>query len=142
MTNIHAHTDWPGYIRSLVHCWVLHGDPADPEQMRRAYHLRALARLAQRYSPQLAIGQTLTPERLFEALQDAVPLQYSVIYDLRELLDFLLLLDAEQPPFCFRTTTLDDYAARVYDAIDLAKITYSWRIARRQPVQMQVLHAS
>jgi len=128
--NRTSHVDWSGFHSALIHHRVLHGTAEDDEESRRLRHVMALARMAQGHNSSLIINASLSPEQLFEALHFPLPLARSVIYDLRELLEFLLLLDAESPmPHLIFEG--EAYWRRVCVAIELASVTFSWRKARR-----------
>jgi hypothetical protein len=106
--------------------WILHPQRHDdPEQRLLWQHLQALSQLAQLDVVEGAVSS----EGLFRALDAVVPLLGSVVYDLRELLDFLTRMDEERAAFVFRGSSRSAYAERVCEALVLAAETFTWRLS-------------
>jgi len=125
--------DWDGLRRAMIDDWIVipdrPGREPDPEQRLVWLHLQALSQLAHLADPTVTIDETLTADALYAALEAAVPIRSSVVYDLRELLDFLTRLDEEQGPHPFPAGSLPVYAERVCAALELSTATFTWRLS-------------
>jgi hypothetical protein len=126
-------TDWDGFYAGMLEEWILvptrKGQEQSPEQALLKRHLKALVQLARLHTPDLSVGRSLGAGALFGWIGEAVPLAESVVYDLRELLDFLTRFDEEFDPFRFPPATLQAYAERVCAALELASQTFTWRLS-------------
>lgn len=126
-------TDWDGFYAGMLEEWILiptrQGQEQSPEQVQVRKHLKALVLLARQHDRGLDVARTLGANALFEGVGEVVPLSESVIYDLRELLDFLTRFDEEFEPFPFAEGNLRAYAERVCAAMELASQTFTWRLS-------------
>ena len=126
-------TDWDGFYANMLEEWILipprQGQEPSPEQVLMRRHLKALVLLARQHDPELSVDRSLGAIPLFEQVGEVVPLSESVIYDLRELLDFLTRFDEEFEPFPFSEGSLRAYAERVCAAMELASQTFTWRLS-------------
>lgn len=125
--------DWDGFRETMTEEWILYppqkGKTPDPQQRLVWLHLQALSQLARLALPELAISAALTAERLFDALRSVVPIAASVVYDLRELLDFLTRMDEEDGEHPFHSASLEAYRQRVGAALELSNETFTWRLS-------------
>ena len=117
----------------------------------RFRHLYAMALLSQRADPALVIDDALTPASLYDALAAAVPLAHSSVFNLKELLQYLAVVEGRdrKPPAPFDPpppeplvspwdaqdkkpsqltgAELDDYGDMLYAAMQAAARDMPWR---------------
>ena len=117
----------------------------------RYRHLFAMALLSKRADPDVIIDDTLTPDSLYDALAGALPLAHSAVFNLKELLQYLAVVEGRdrKPPTPFdppppaalvspwdaagkkpgdlTEVELDNYADMVYAAMKSAEEDMPWR---------------
>jgi len=117
----------------------------------RFRHLYAMALLSQSVDPDFSIDEDLTPDALYDALSAAVPLAHSAVLNLKELLQYLAVVEgrdrkpptpfdppppaplvspwdaAGKKPDALSADELDDYAEMLYAALQAAAEEMPWR---------------
>lgn len=150
MNSLHTDT-----FRSAMqaHGIVLRDDQLDEdnveEELWRLQHLTAMARLALRADPGLAIGGAFSPEDLYTALSAVLPIEESTVHTLPELLKYLAVLEQRgehaprgleepEPPLAppwadgdvadLRDDGLDAYAEMLALALEASADAQPWRV--------------
>ena len=121
------------FRESMVRHGLLVADDLADDEYRaenawRLRHLTAMVMMVGESNAELPVDVTSTPEGLFSALADVVPLQGSVIYSLQELLEALEEDPEEQGGSALQARDSDTYKARLLRAIEDAQQEYPWRV--------------